>query len=769
MTNLHRKLNCRSAGILLGAGVLLGATLAFPACEGMTDGSPTEPGSDDLRATTSALTTLPNNWDATCGDVSVTRSPRTIYVAPAPSGNDSAAGTLAAPLASLDGAQKRIAANGDLATRDYFVVVRGGEYRAQVVTWNTFATGAHIHIKAMDGETPVFNGAKAGETIARRQIFFEFDPPSATTKTNLTIEGLTVRNYVQIGFHVRAMCNRVYNNRLDTMGDAYANCVGPVSGTSHKTIEGAPGPGCADGSHPGECCPSEIPTTGCWCTGFGAIDLQGGSHNLLKHNDIVHFDGQADPGKLHAFYIAADGNHAASTLNRIEDNYVGRSVASGVKVKENSIDNLFINNYFERIAYNCFADVDLDTPSFHTQATGNVCTFWYNTLDKPETYRLKTLASPSGSTTLSTTGPEFYFGTLQGTHPDETGTADAQQSTGSYFQPANDPASSSSMVATEVVTASVAADVVGDSKPEIFVALYYPSLHYTKVVYSDGGKGELRTVAYTSTDWRVNALTKIRPAGATKDQVVGAFYLSTNDLTQVWVGAPTSDGRYGLNAGTKLLNSLGASGWKVSALTAGKFGNDAADTLITAAVINGVQEIWRGDGHTAQSGTSIPGVAGTRLYSNEKWRVTALTNGVISGSTSSLITAFHWVASSTLLNRIYTGDGVGGASSVQILPDSTKVITALTVGKLGGSTPRLVSAFDDAGTGQVYLWTGTTIGASPVYSNQFWDVTSLAAGAVDATSNDQLITSFDQPGKTEVHWADGTSSATSGGLLYAFP
>ncbi|RYZ04386.1 MAG: right-handed parallel beta-helix repeat-containing protein [Myxococcales bacterium] len=745
----------------LRAIVALGGVVAMVGCSGVDVTS--RPIDDELGSQTEALTTLPSNWDPVCGDVSASRSPKTLYVAT--NGSDAAAGTQAAPLSTLNGAQAKILAAGDLATRDYVVVVRGGEYRGQTVQWSAFAPGAHIHIKAMAGERPVFNGAFAGETTTRLRHFLELEPPSATTNTNVTVEGLTVTHYVQVGFQLRGQCNRLYNNKIREIGDAFGNCLAPVSGSSHYIING-PGPGCADGSHPGECCPTEDPVaagSGCWCIGFGAIDSMGGSHSLIKHNDIVDFKSAHDAGKLHAFYIAADGGGNASTDNRVEDNYVRGCDGNGVKVKRGSSHNKFLNNYFERVNFSCF--MDIDTPaSIHNSVTGNVCTFWYE-------HRLSTsLSSPAGTTSLTAGSQNFYFGTVSGTHGiGEVGAPDTDQATGRYFQPINNPSNTSSTSLDEIVTASTTADIDGDGKPEVFVALYYPTLNYTKVVYSDGGKPDLRTVAYTNVGWKVNALTKIRPFGATKDQVVGAFYLALTDETQVWVGAPTTDGRYQLTWGAKLLDSSGASGWKVNALTAGKFGADSADVLVTAAVVNGVQQIWRGDGHTAQSGSSIPGVALSSVYSNSSWRVTAMTNGAISGSTNSLITAFQWVASSSQINRIYTGDGVGGATSVQILPDTTKMVTALAVGRLGASTPRLVSSFDAAGTGQVYVWSGTTIGASAIYSNQFWAITSLATGAVDATSNDQLITSIDQVGRTEVRWADGTTGITNGGTLYAFP
>lgn len=721
--------------------------------------------SEDVATTSESLTTLQNNWDTSCGDVSVrTRgglAPVTLYVSP--TGNDSAAGTsVATALASLAGAQNKVT---DLAHRDYTIIVKGGTYRAQTVEWTRVADQAHIHIKAAPGETPIFDGYRPGETSARLKVFFHLIPDPVTSKTNVTLEGLTITHYIQDAIIWRGQCGRVYNNRILQNGDTYANClppyVTPTQNSSHWIING-PGPGCADGTHPGECCPTEEPvltSNGCWCTGFGAIDVVAASHNLLKHNDIVDFtSGHGEDEALHAFYVAASGTDT-STYNRIEDNYVRNVSGGAMKVRDGSAHNTFVNNYMERVNKYCFGKAGNN--DYHNSVTGNVCTFW----------NLQPFASFSGSadTTLTDT-LNFYLGTLLGVHgAGESGTPDTYQNTGRYMQPVNNPSNTGSTTLDEIVTASTTADIDGDGKPEVFVALYYPTLNYTKVVYSDGGKPDLRTIAYTNIGWKVNALTKIRPLNATKDQVVGAFYLAATDQTQVWVGAATTDGRYNLNGGTKLLDSSGASGWKVNALTAGKFGQDSADVLVTAAVVGGVQQIWRGDGHTAQSGSSIPGVAITSLYSSSNWRVTAMTNGNIANVGNQLITAYHWVASSTQLNRIYTGDGFSGANSAQILPDTTKIVTSLAVGRLGGATPRLVSGFDASGTGQVYVWTGTTIGASPIYSNQFWDITSLATGAVDAASNDQLITSIDQVGRTEVRWADGTTGITNGGTLYAFP
>ena len=766
---------------VFSAGVLAGCLWGLTACGGAGDFDEAQTFDDEqVGSLAEALTTLPNNWDPVCGDVSVrTRgtAPVTLFVSP--TGNDAASGAAAAPLATLAGAQNRIT---QLATTDYTVIVKGGEYRGQTVVWEKFAPNAHIHIKAADGETPVFDGYYPGETSSRLHTFFQLAPPDELANVNVTIEGLTIKHYVQVGIYIAARCARIYNNKLQEMGDKYANCRNPVTNSSHYIING-PFPGCnGDANDPAGCCATVEPLDstnpkfqdGCWCQGTGAIDLTAATHNLLKHNDITDYrakPGRASGGLMHGFYLSARPNVGGSTFNRIEDNYVRACDGSAVKVRGNSDDNVFLNNYFERVSGSCFNNNGSNDVDARNALSGNVCTFWYHTqpeLDAGDILSLTRFTSPTGSTSIAD-NPAYYYGTVQGAAPNLTYTPDPSQSTGSYVQLANNPFDSSSATLDEVVTATAVADVVGtDGKPEVFVALYYPSLDYTKVVYTDGGNSALRTIAYTSTGWKVNALTAIRPAGAANDQIIGAFYLAASDRTQVWVGKASSDGRYDLNGGTKLLDSSGAAGWKVNALTAGKFAGDTNDQLITAAVISGVQQIWRGDGRTAQSGSLAPGVAATSLYSSPKWRVTAMTNGVITGGTNSLITGFHWVASSTVLNRIYLGDGVGAASTTTIL-DTTKLVTALTVGKLGGTTPRLVSGFDTSGTGEVYLWTGTTMASTALYSNPVWHITSLAAGKVDSTTNDQLITSLDLPGRTEVDWADGTTGILNGGKLYVFP
>ncbi len=92
---------------------------------------------------------------------SVFASENVLYVAP--NGNDSAVGTIDAPLATLDGARQRVAslkAEGKTITE---VIFRGGEYRlTKGVTFTSEDSGTTenpIVYRAYEGEKPVFKGS----------------------------------------------------------------------------------------------------------------------------------------------------------------------------------------------------------------------------------------------------------------------------------------------------------------------------------------------------------------------------------------------------------------------------------------------------------------------------------------------------------------------------------------------------------------------------------------------------------------------------------
>ncbi len=703
------------------------------------------------------LVSADDEWDPYCGDVSAKRSPITLYLAP--KGSDKAPGTREKPLATLDGAQQKVT---DLGTHDYVIIVRGGEYRGQTVSWSHTAPGAHVHIRAAEGETPIFDGMLTGATKSRRAVLFQLVPPSSEEKTNLTLEGLTIRNYIQSGIQWRGECGRIFNNKLQSIGDAVGDCRAPeaVDGkpTDGKWIVNQPSAKC-DASD-SACCSK--PDGDCRCLGVAAISLQGSSHNLVAHNDVVDAVNQIKPKEIEGISLAEDSERLPSTYNLIENNYVHNCSGPGSKAREGSGQNLFANNYWERVAYFCLLDIG-HKKSLQNSLSGNVCNFWSG-------HRLdaRNLTNPAGSTELSTS-TRFFFAPPGGVLGDGAARGDTEQGSADYFQPINNPTDSENATVEEVVTATASADVDGDGKAEIFVALYYPKLHYSKVVYSDGGQRALRNVAFASASWQVSALTAIREPGGTKAQIVSALYQPEQEQTRIQVGKATA-GQYRLNAGSLLHESSGPTAWKVNALSAGNFIGDEADELLVAAVVNGVQQIQRGDGRTPQSGAAMPGVSGAVLYSSPKLRVVALTHGVLAKGKESVVTAVRAMTPGTDApqNAVFVGDGITTAADQQVFDSKTNPIQALTVAKLAGQT-RLVTVIDEAGTTRVYVGTTGSLTARRLYDVAAWRVTSLTAANLDEDADDELVAGFDQPDKTQVRWGNGTKGLDDGGIIYSFP
>lgn len=697
-----------------------------------------------------SLAPLDDVWDSYCGDVSAKRSPVTLHVAP--NGNDSHSGSLEAPLATLQGAQEKVT---DLAHHDYVIIVRGGEYRGQTVTWTRVSPDARIHIRAASGETPVFDGRRPGQAKTTLPVMFHLLPENLKDKTNLTVQGLTIRNYIQFGIHWRGDCGRIFGNKIEQIGDAFGDCRAPADG-GRVWIVNRPTPSCAPAQP--DCCTEA--KGDCWCMGFGPIDLQGGSHNLIKHNDIVDAVNHTKPKEIHGIYLAEAGGGPPSNDNLVEDNYVRNCTGTGGKVREGSNRNRFLNNYWERVNFFCLQDVGRRR-SFQNALSGNVCNFWTgNPLGRAS------MTSPRGSTSLKKT-TRFFFGML----PEGEGQAwaDAEQDSPDYFQPRNDPGQPDAKHVEEVVSAMTSADVDGDGKAELFVALYYPKLGYSKVLYTDGGKDDLRTVAFSSASWRVTALTAIREPGERKAHVVSALHKADGEETRISVGR-ISDGQYRLLGGSLLHESSGPSSWHVSALTAAKVGHAEVEQLFVAAVVGGVQQIHRGDGRTAQSGGAMPGVTGAVLYTNAGARVTALSHGAVTGSSGSLLTALSSLDGHTPNNAVYMGDGITTAADKLVFDAGKQQVRALTVGDFGNKGAGLVTVLEDADRSRVYLGDTSRVLGRKLHEDAKWRVTSLATLARDGGAH-ELVAAFDQPEKTEIRRGSGATSPwrTHATTVYSFP
>ena len=681
-----------------------------------------------------ALTPLPRHPACPLDPALV--NPVTLHVAPPPLGKPTNSGaTSATPLDSLASAQAKIPAN--FAT-DYQIVVHGGEYRAQTVVWSTLSSTHRVHIVAAANETPVFNGLAPNATLTKLPWLLQLTVPDtrADATTNFLVRGLTIEYYAEAGVILDGngsdlahpfSCATFIDNTLLNIGHSFAECSNGLLTSCNEA-----GWGCA-------------------CTGFAGFDVMGVSKSVFVNNKIINAidppNAQGIGGDaIHAFYLYAAGN------NIIKDNYIRANSGPPMKIRQDnsgspgSSDNQFINNYIERSG----GTTDRRDAFFYSQSTsdistnnllsGNVLTFPYKSGFFNE------LASPTAPYTNLAAALDSKL--YQGGWP-----------------------------TLETPTAVTSADIDNDGKDEIFVALYYPNEHFTKVVYSEGGSRELSEVAYTSSIWQVNHLVagKFGGQGMT---VVADFYDPVAGKTQVAGGSLDADGKYKLGTGNNLIKHDNSGGWRITAMAAGQVAGTTQPQLFSAFTSGGVAQIVRGDGFTNESGASHLGFDNNGvLYSSNKFEIPAMTTGKIDGSgTVKLITAFFH-PSVTVQTAIYIGSGSGpnSANDALIWSDPTDRVTSLTAGKFDGTNERLITGIKSGTTGKIYAQVGTSpinIKGTLLYSNSVWGIAGVARGEVNASgAGDEVIAAFDRSTATQIYVGDGVTSATNDGAdaLYRGP
>jgi Right handed beta helix region len=113
---------------------------------------------------------------------SIISSNNRLYVAP--NGNDAASGAQDAPLATLGAAARRFPNGGT-------VIVRGGVYPTQPMFDAVGTQDVPLHIRAADGEQPIFDGSSMQEE-GSAVIFM-------ASASHVVIEGLEVRNCFALG------------------------------------------------------------------------------------------------------------------------------------------------------------------------------------------------------------------------------------------------------------------------------------------------------------------------------------------------------------------------------------------------------------------------------------------------------------------------------------------------------------------------------------------------------------------------------------------
>jgi hypothetical protein len=669
--------------------------------------------------------------------------PLRLYLAP--EGDDAASGDLDSPLRSLAEAQARLPTPLD---RDVEINVLAGVYRAQTVAWTKTSETHHVVIQAYGPGEPIFDGAPEGQTRSTLRVLLDLQVGDGS-RTNLVVRGLTIRNYIQMAIRLGNeyetpddlsselslgnCCNALVDNRFLNTGNAFGACC---------TSRDASGACVSD--DPGGYLFMDIPACSahakyvCDCTGYAGVDVMNSSHNVFKNNDVIDSINGWRFGLIHAFYIA----YPHSDFNLIEGNYIRGCTGDPIKFRDGASHNVARDNYLERAGRTSFfleGDLRSEATSIANELEGNVATF------------------PYGSSTIDVINNEAAFIVAPGQRsPDLVQGAKPTQ---------------------ERVTAVASGDIDGDGAPEVFVALSYPELGFTKLVYTGGrSPHELRKVAFTSTYFSVEHLA-IADFGGEGTHLVANLYNSSSEHTKVVRGQLEDDGSYAISADSArvLLEVSGEPGWKITAMTAGKLDDQAFPSLFTAFQSPGGSEIHRGDGVTP--GGLVPGVSGGAPLDSaaDEW-VTALAVGELGPDLApSLVAAFQ--SSSSARSRIHYGNGGLGSGATNggvLLEDDPRQVRALTFGAFTDQGPLLVAALATDGAGEVYSMSQGD-GLGPLLHTSSLPVTGLAAADLisnGAAASDELVVAAGDELVSKVTLGDGTSSGTGGtslGTLYSWP
>lgn len=301
----------------------------------------------------------------------VTGFSKTIYMAT--DGNDANAGlSITDPVKTLSRVHELV----DFSDGDTTVLIRGGVYHGESISWTKTSSEYGLKITAYGDEEPVFEGEG-------HPVFFKLNAKKGEC-TNVEISHLTMKHYATFAILLSGGrsertttwngCNSIHNNNFVEIGTLYD--------TSN----------CSDG-----------------CKGYGVIDVVNSDNNLIYENVFHKAENlPSQAGLLHAVYLAHD-----STNNQIHDNYIYLVSGDPIRVRDQSSNNNIYNNYADRVGQKAFLsswhNASTGEQSSHSnKVKGNIVTFPYKTSSNIE------LTAKLGSGDVSTfidQGQKYFHGT----------------------------------------------------------------------------------------------------------------------------------------------------------------------------------------------------------------------------------------------------------------------------------------------------------------------------------------------------------------------
>ncbi|HNP34884.1 MAG TPA: right-handed parallel beta-helix repeat-containing protein [Woeseiaceae bacterium] len=599
---------------------------------------------------------------------------RVLYVAT--NGNDNNSGlTTSAPLATLAKAHEKVNLS---AYGDHTIFIRGGTYYGQSVSWSKHSDVHDIEIAAYQNERPVFDGIKNGVMAS----YFLAIVNGSNKTSNVTIRGLTIKRYLNWAIMIGLWGdwlggNIIEDNVFEEIGDRFLpaplQCSSTLRGYAVVAVE-------ESGNNVirnnvmvnSENCPSaEIY--------MHAVYLQHGASNNQIYDNFVSIT-SGDPFKVRngssyneffdnyvtrsgdrGFLLSCSEPGEASSLGNMVDNNVvtfphpGASSSLALTWNCNSIPSTFINN-----GQRFFHPYASSSESFGAMTSGDFKGNGQNELvvalnyasgitviartdngSKPRTNRFlsKVVYVASGQSVHALTSGDY-----DGDGTDEMLTY-RRVGVMRYVDRGNPTLGIGQVIFadnTKDIVAMASGDFDGSGPDEVVTSFVALSNGLNTVQRGDGlsSLSNFGTI-YSSSSWRVTAMTGEDFSGNGQDELVSAIHTTTMSQSRLTRGnGTTSISNFG--------DTYSSTSYLINAVSGGYFQSTSTPTLVTA--------LWRkSDGfvNVYHHGYSINPSSGTNIHAS-LWDVVAIDSGQYhTSSIEEVIAAFQ----NSVGSEVHPGDG----------------------------------------------------------------------------------------------------------------
>lgn len=623
------------------------------------------------------------------------------------------------------------------------IYIREGVYTEAGIFWDVTTSHSNykITITTYNNEKAIFDGIdlSTGTLGGNGATFFKL--ANKGERTNLCIDGLIIENYVngiRLGEMVRdsSICEydtTLFNSHNIIRNNIFRN-IGNLFSTNTEQI------------------------------GYSALGLSNSCNNTIDNNIFYKIENSEPRGpSLHPIYMT---NYSHD--NTIKNNYFYYASGTVIKLRNRCRNTTIDRNYFDQAGTRGFVEswhcnstgnnaLTIDTcnctqysgngegPSTNIRITNNVCTFQYPHYGNASLYPI-----------------QLFYDEWK----DEDSTLTSQHSTFSIY--GNFEAPTSNPICEDIVATS-SGDIDGDGIEEVFTAFNYGD--FCKIVRSEmGDEPYLSRALYTSTYWRVGGLTVNDFDGNGTDEIFVGFN-APNGSSRIYKGNGNSSI---LNFGLKSSHS----GWKVTAMTSGNYrGSKVGKNEVFVGFVSTTTtstydtEIWKGDGINSA-------VNYNRISGHKGWEISAMTSGDYNNNgADDIFVGFNAQAgTSGYKTEVWKGNGATSATN-----DGKKyyshhwIVRSLTSGDYDNNgSDEIYVGFNtvstSSGIDQTQIWKGdglnsiTNLGKK--YSSTSWKNGNLISGKLTGTQRSHLLSFYQIPNITQMHYGHGNGSLFNFGKYY---